>query len=66
MTGETASTPSYQQLTSGYIETHLSCVQYGKNTKRKVYDLGSLQYVDAEPKEYPAAFLLEMLELMDD
>ncbi|CAH8358484.1 unnamed protein product [Eruca vesicaria subsp. sativa] len=49
-TGETASATSTQQLNAAYIEM-------ATNTKGRVYGLGSLQYVDAEPKESPAASL---------
>ncbi|XP_048606196.1 uncharacterized protein LOC125583386 [Brassica napus] len=49
-TGENASAPSTQQLNAAYIET-------ATNTKGRVYGLGSLQYVDADPKESPAASL---------
>ncbi|KAL0805775.1 hypothetical protein Bca101_098266 [Brassica carinata] len=49
-TGETASAPSTQQLNAAYIEM-------ATNTKGRVYGLGSFQYVDAQPKESPAASL---------
>ncbi|KAL0805754.1 hypothetical protein Bca101_098245 [Brassica carinata] len=47
---ETASALSTQQLNAAYIEM-------ATNTKGRVYGLGSFQYVDAQPKESPAASL---------
>ncbi|KAF3589885.1 hypothetical protein F2Q69_00027174 [Brassica cretica] len=55
-TGETASAPSNQQLSAAYIEM-------ATNTKGRVYGLGSLQYVDVEPKESPAASLRRSVEV---